>query len=177
MKRLKLTFFRRTVFIFGAALLLLGASCSYKAQVNGRGAVEQKNQSAWNLGAETVAKTGIPIPRRLLTLFDLCQSGRIDEAARYFVYRGADKFREWKDTYRASDSAEKAEVRDACLRINGYLDKSNEGYQFGEIKVEREQEGEWNVIEVSFKHDGQIRKVLFAFLSIKGQYAIGDIDG
>ena len=116
------------------------------------------------------------VETRLTKLFDICQTGDADAAAAYFVYRGPDKSRKWKDTYRARDPFEKAEVKDICLRIKGYLDESK-GYRFGEVKVEREAEGEWHALEVSFRQDGQTRKILFAFLLIKGQFAIGDIDG
>jgi hypothetical protein len=42
--------------------------------------------------------------------------------------------------------------------------------------VEREPEGEWHALEVSFLKDAQAKKVIFAFLLVKGQFAIGDID-
>lgn len=115
------------------------------------------------------------VKTRLIELFNLCRSGSADAAASYFVYRGADKSREWKDTFRAAAVDEKAEVADICRRIKGYLDAS-EGYSFGAVKVERESEGLWHVLEVSFRQGGQTKKVLFAFLRIKGRFAIGDID-
>jgi len=114
---------------------------------------------------------------RLTELFDLCQQGKTDVAAAYFVYRGADESREWLDTFHASDAAEKAGVGELCLRIKSYLDES-EGYRFSAVKVERESEGDWYVLEVAFRQaDGQTKKVRFAFLLIKGEFSIGDIDG
>lgn len=116
------------------------------------------------------------IETRLAKLFELCRSGDAEGAAAYFVYRGADKSREWKDTFRSQVAAEKAEVRELCRRIRGYLEESW-GYRFGAIKVERESEGQWHVLEVSFRRGAQTKEVRFAFLPIKGQFAIGDIDG
>lgn len=143
------------VFLCGLTLLFSGASRLTPAQ-QGTAEIE-------------------PVETRLTKLFDLCQKGDAKRAAAYFVYRGADKSREWKDTFRASDARETAEVSEICRRIKGYLDES-ESHRFGEVKVERESEGEWHVLEVSFQRGSQIKKALFAFLPIKGQFSIGDID-
>lgn len=115
------------------------------------------------------------VKERLLELFDLCKAGEHDKAAAYFVYRGPDKQREWKDVLKAGNPQERKAVESYCERIKGYLDAST-GYDFGEFKVERESEGEWNVWEFIFKHGDQSKKVYFAFLKVKGKYAIGDID-
>jgi hypothetical protein len=128
------------------------------------GAPEQKNTA-----------TARAVKTRLAEVFALCQSGNTEAAARYFVYRGADKSRQWKDTFRAADAAEMLEVKEVCRRIKGYLEQS-EGYSVGAVKVERESEGVWHVLEVSFRQGEQIKKVLFAFLPIKGRFSIGDID-
>lgn len=115
------------------------------------------------------------VKARLTELFDLCRRDDLDAAAAYFVYRGPDDSRKWKDVYHASDSMERAEVKDICLRIKSYLDTSD-GYEFGAIKVEREREGEWHALEVSFRQGNEKKKAIFAFLRIKGRFAIGDID-
>lgn len=148
---------RRMVLFCGLTLFMLWASGSTPGQ--------QKR------AAETKA-----VKTRLAEVFNLCQSGNALEAAAYFVYRGADKSREWKDTFRASDAAEKAGVEEICRRIKGYLDASQR-HQFGPVKVERESEGNWHVLEVTFQQGVQTKKVLFAFLTIKGRFSIGDIDG
>jgi len=116
-----------------------------------------------------------PVKTRLTELFGLCKAGDSDAAAGYFVYRGPDESRKWKDTYRAEDAAERAEVKDACARIKSYLDES-QGYTFGPVRVERESEGQWRIVEVSFRQGEETRRVLFAFLPVKGQFSIGDID-
>ena len=116
-----------------------------------------------------------PVKTRLTELFGLCKAGDFGAAAGYFVYRGPDKNREWKDTYRAADAAERAEVQAGCARIKSYLDESR-GHTFGPVKVERESEGEWHVIAVSFKRGAETKRAVFAFLPVKGQFSIGDID-
>lgn len=116
-----------------------------------------------------------PVKTRLTQLFGLCKAGNVSAAAGYFVYRGPDKNREWKDTYRAADAAERAAVQDGCARIKSYLDESR-GHTFGPVKVERESEGEWRVVEVTFKQGAGTKRAIFAFLPVKGQFSIGDID-
>jgi hypothetical protein len=116
------------------------------------------------------------VETRLTELFELCKQGDAETAAAYFVYRGADQSRKWRDTFRASDAVEKAGVEELCRRIKGYLDES-EGYHVSALTVERESEGEWHVLEVSFGQDGRTKKVRFAFLPIKGKFSLGDIDG
>ena len=157
MKKPGFSLFQSIVLLCALTLFMLGASPSTPGQ-------------QWRAARTKTVKT------RLAEVFNLCKSGNAREAAAYFVYRGADKSREWKDTFRASDAAEKAEVLEVCRRIKGYLD-SSERYRFGPVKVERESEGNWHVIEVSFRQGGQTKKVLFAFLPVKGRFSIGDIDG
>ena len=154
---------------FGLVCLLWESSFSMPEQGQ-RQPLKQRQIPAARAGATETVQT------RLTKLFDICRRGDADAAAAYFVYRGPDQSRKWKDTYRATDPLEKAEARDACQRIKGYLDAS-QGYEFGKVKVEREREGRWQVLEVSFREDGLIKKVLFAFLPIRGRFAIGDIDG
>ena len=107
--------------------------------------------------------------------FRSLQGGRYRRRGRLLRLQGSDKSREWKDTYRAADTAERAAVEDGCARIKRYLDESQD-YTFSPVKVERESEGEWHVIEVSFKHGAERKRIIFAFLPVRGQFAIGDID-
>lgn len=115
------------------------------------------------------------VEARLNQLFSICKNGEAERAASYFVYRGADKDRKWKDTLRASNAVEKAAAEEGCRRINGYRDKGQK-YSFGKVQVEKESEGDWHVIEVSFTEGDETKKVEFAFLLINGQFAIGDIE-
>lgn len=141
------------------------------ATVAERPTPEQKKTPALISGTSNPEAT----KARLAELFGLCKTGGTAAAAAYFVYRGPDKNREWKDTYRANDSADRVAVEEGCRRIKGYLDESD-GYEFGAVKVEKEPEGQWHVVEVSFQQKGKTKKVLFAFLPVGGQFAVGDID-
>ena len=168
-----------------AFLVLLSGACAQQqvaVQQNGNGSgigsgagrktPETKKSPQAEAGKEPEA-----VETRLTRLFDICKSNQFEDAASYFVYRGPDKSREWKDTLHADDPTEKGAAREICRRITGYLDESD-SYSFGEVKVERESEGEWHALEVSFqlKGSGGAKKAIFAFLNINGQFAIGDID-
>ena len=176
MKRTSVRVFPRIIPAAGLALLLLGAACSRETRVEGT-AVTPPNSPAGQAPRTLPQGTNDPeaAKTRLVELFGLCKTGGIKAAADYFVYRGPDKSREWKDTYSAAEPAERAAVEDGCARIKGYLDKSPE-YTFGPVKVERESEGAWHVVEVSFGQGEAARRVTSAFLPVKGQFAVGDID-
>jgi hypothetical protein len=165
--------------LFASVAALPSAACALNAPARGsttRKLVAHETQGQkQSAPARKEAARPVTVETRLTELFDLCKQGDMDAAASYFVYRGPDKSREWKDTFRASEPIEKAGVEEICRRIKGYLDES-QGYVFGEVKVERESEGVWHALEVSFQKEGQSKKVIFAFLKIKGQFSIGDID-
>lgn len=161
--------------VLATLLMLLGLSAypgrnSASATVAGYSTPEQKN-----LTPPADDSASEKVKTRLTELFRLCQSDDLEAAAAYFVYRGPDKSREWKDVFNASDSEERSAVESLCGRIKNYLDESD-GYEFGAVKVEREREGKWHALEVSFPRGDQTKKAIFAFLLIKGQFAIGDID-
>jgi hypothetical protein len=44
------------------------------------------------------------------------------------------------------------------------------------VRIEKESEGEWVALEVTFRKSGERRTRTFAFLKIKGKYCLGDID-
>jgi hypothetical protein len=164
---------------FGLVTLTL-ASCASNVQTSGpKGkalaanySTQQQQQSPPPVADATDAA---PVETRLTELFGFCQSGDLEMAAPYFVYRGPDKAREWKDTLRADDPLDKGAVREICRRVKGYLDEG-QSYSFGEVKVEKESEGEWHALEVTFQGGDKTSKATFAFLLVKGQFSIGDID-
>ncbi|HWS99162.1 MAG TPA: hypothetical protein VN256_02745 [Pyrinomonadaceae bacterium] len=177
MKKVSLAVFPRAVLGTTLAVLLSGAACSGGTPETGANSTTPNAPPAPQASRTLPRGTDDPaaVRTRLTELFGLCKTGGINSAASYFVYRGPDKSREWKDTYRAADPAERAAVQDGCARIKGYLDESQQ-HTFGPVKVEKESEGDWHVIEVSFKQGAATKKVTFAFLPVKGQFAVGDID-
>jgi hypothetical protein len=169
------------VLIVGLASVLF-ASCASNPQTNGNGTIATANPSLQK--SQPLKQNQIPaqmgdsderLKTRLTELFELCQRDDLEAAAAYFVYRGPDKTREWKDVLNSHDAAEREAVESLCRRIKGYLDASD-SYQFGAVKVEREREGEWHALEVSFERGDKTEKAIFAFLSVNGHFAIGDID-
>lgn len=129
------------------------------------------------------AQEGAPTPRGgaevkadLGRLFAACKAGRHAEAARYFIYRGPEKNREWLDVYRGGDPGERREVAQMCRPIVALLAQS-ERAEFARFSEEDEGEGRWRVWELIF-HKGERRcAVRFGLLRARGRYAVGDVDG
>jgi hypothetical protein len=158
---------------------LLFTSCASNGRVTDSSNVMAISHSTPEQQKSQTSPAGTSNPEtlkaRLTELFNLCKRNDLDAAASYIVYRGPDKSREWKDILHTDNPAEKGAVESICRRIKGYLDRS-EGYEFGAVKVEKESEGEWHGLEVSFRQGDKMKKALFGFLPINGQFAIGDID-
>lgn len=116
------------------------------------------------------------VKKDLLKLFELCKSEHYAEAAEYIVYRGTEKNRKWVDVYDYHYLIERREVESVGREIKELLEQSD-SYQLVRFFEEREPEGKWRIWETIFQKDGKQGKVIFAFLRIKGHYALGDIDG
>jgi hypothetical protein len=97
------------------------------------------------------------------------------KAASYFVYRGDDEKRKWKDTCNYDSPDEKTSVDRGCFRVKRTLGKEG-SYTIKKYSYETESEGTWHLLYVSYMKDGVPKEAVFAFLFVKGRYAIGDID-
>ena len=101
--------------------------------------------------------------------------GTFYKAAPYIVYRGDDKKRAWKVFVNYSTAEEKKGVDEICLRINGSVNKDS-SYKIIKYFTEKESEGTWHVLMVSYKKNEVEKKSAFAFLKIGNQFGLGDID-
>ena len=101
--------------------------------------------------------------------------GTFYKAAPYIVYRGDDKKRAWKVFANYSTAEEKKGVDEICLRINGSVNKDS-SYKIIKYFTEKESEGTWHVLMVSYKKNEVEKKSAFAFLKIGNQFGLGDID-
>ena len=116
------------------------------------------------------------VKKDLLKLFKLCKSERYAEAARYIVYRGPEKNREWVDVYDYKNPVERREVEGVGEGIKELLERSD-SYQLSRFFEKNQSEGKWHAWETIFHRGDKQGKVYFGFLKIKGHYALGDIDG
>ncbi len=64
-----------------------------------------------NLTPPAQASDPEKVEARLTALFDLCRRDDLQAAAAYFVYRGPDKSREWKDVFNSGESEERSAVK------------------------------------------------------------------
>ena len=103
------------------------------------------------------------------------QLGTFYRAAPYIVYRGDDKKRKWKDVANYSKKDEKTQVDEVCFKINSTVNQDS-SYKFIKYQTQKESEGVWHVIVVSYNRKGANKQAAFAFLKIKERFALGDID-
>ncbi len=114
------------------------------------------------------------VKARLIELFELCKNRDYEKAASYIVYRGNDTSRVWRDVYSFDNIDEQKYVVEVCEEIRSYF-YDYKSYEFSEFKTERESEGLWCIWKVVFSEETN-KNIYFAFLKIKGEYALGDID-
>jgi hypothetical protein len=102
--------------------------------------------------------------------------GTFYKAAPYIVYRGDDKTRAWKTMSDYTKEYDRKGVDDVCERINRTANQDSLGYKITKYFTEKESEGTWHVLMVSYKKKGVERSAAFAFLKIGNRFGLGDID-
>jgi len=139
--------------------------------------VEAQNKKADSLAVAAVfksvlaaCKTTVPEDPLIKTL------GRFYKAAAYIVYRGADKTRTWKDFVQYDTKDERDETDGICKRVNRTVNLEGSSYSIVKYFTEKESEGTWHVLLISYKTDGIEKKAAFAFLKIGNRFGLGDID-
>ena len=110
----------------------------------------------------------------LLTILDLCASDNDSVLMDYVVYRGSDEKRKWKDVCQLTSTDERRYVRSVMGRIKNNFSPFT--YELVSYHSRQESEGLWHVWEVKFVQHGEEKHAHFAFLKVKGVYALGDIE-
>ena len=112
-------------------------------------------------------------------LFHLLESVRMGEyhlAADLIVYRGQDTQRRWSEACNYENVEEQVIVDGFCHRIRN-LDEGADQWEVRNFFKEKESEGEWNVLDTEINYgDGSKKKVSMAFLRIRNQFLLGDIE-
>jgi hypothetical protein len=102
--------------------------------------------------------------------------GTFYNAAPYIVYRGDDKTRAWKVMADYTNAYEKKGVDEVCERINRTANQDSSGYKIIKYITEKESEGTWHVLMITYKIKGVEKKAAYAFLKIGNKFGLGDID-
>ena len=97
------------------------------------------------------------------------------KAARFIAYRGEDKARSWKDAANYRKADEKKGVDEVCERINGTINRDT-AFKIIKYLTEKESEGTWHVLVVTYNKKGVTKQATFAFLKIGEKFLLGDID-
>ena len=106
----------------------------------------------------------------------VAKMGTFYKAAPYIVYRGDDKARAWKVMSDYTKEYDKKGVDDVCERINRTANLDSTGYRITKYFTEKESEGTWHILMVSYKKKGVEKSAAFAFLKIGNRFGLGDID-
>ncbi|CAN5478443.1 hypothetical protein BH09BAC6_BH09BAC6_16580 [soil metagenome] len=137
--------------------------------------------------AQTPKTDSVQVAKTLHELLLICRSvdfadpkvkqlGSFYKAAPYIVYRGDDKPRAWKVMSDYTKDYDKKGVDDVCERINRTANQDSSGYKIINYFTEKESEGIWHVLTVSYKRKGVEKIAAFAFLRIGNRFGLGDID-
>ncbi|MCP4443123.1 MAG: hypothetical protein GY810_29805 [Aureispira sp.] len=108
-------------------------------------------------------------------MIELVKKEDYTKLAAMIVYRGTDQARKWKDVCNPNNSKELDHVKSGSDRIKKYLGEDFK-YTHKECISETESEGTWHVLILNTTYRGEQKERAFAFLEIKGTFALGDID-
>lgn len=123
---------------------------------------------AVNLHAQT---DSAKVAQAFQVLLDACPTDKA-EAASLIVYRGEKEKRKWKDVCDYSKAEDKERVDDVCANLS----EVPANYMITEYQTEKESEGTWYVLGITFEENGEQQRGYVAFLKIDDQFALGDID-
>jgi hypothetical protein len=135
-----------------------------------------RSQTGSALENESTPNEREAVKKDLLELFELCKFERYSETVAFFVYRGPEENRKWIDVYDFKDPEERREVEAIAGEIKRLLWQSD-SYEFSEFVEKVQSKRRWYIWRLTFRSGDKQATITFAFLKIKGRYAIGDIDG
>ena len=136
--------------------------------------------------AQNTNKDSADVANTLKSLLAVCKNvdlgdpktkslGTFYKAAPYIVYQGPDKEKAWKVFVNYRKAEEKKGVDEICNRINQSVNLDDD-YRIIRYATEKESEGLWHVLIISYMKNGIETKAAFAFLKIGKHYGLGDID-
>jgi hypothetical protein len=101
---------------------------------------------------------------------------RFYKAAPYIVYRGEnDKAHAWKTFVNYKIAADRKLVDETCMEINETINM-DPNYKISKYSTEKESEGVWHVLSITYLKNGAAKNINFAFLKIGNRFGLGDID-
>lgn len=106
---------------------------------------------------------------------ELQNSGMFFNAAPYIIYRGDNQQRKWKDFCDYKVYEERRQVNEVCFKLVTGINRDS-SYSIDKYFTEKESEGTWHVLMVTYKKKGVDKKSAFAFLRVKERFGLGDID-
>ena len=99
------------------------------------------------------------------------EPGMFYKAAPYILYQGDDKKRAWKVFANYNNAEEKKGVDEVCTRINETVNRGS-SYKIIKYVTEKESEGVWHLLMVSYKKNGTEKSAAFTFLKIDKRFGL-----
>jgi len=130
--------------------------------------------SIYTLEAQTIGREE-SAKNTVLTLLQLSENEKFEEAAYYIAYKGNEKERVDNDTYNYKVSDEAKKVRRICKKINALLNISD-SHEFGNFYT-RKRSGKINyVFDLFFISGEQKIRVEFSFIDFNNRLILIDLD-
>lgn len=101
--------------------------------------------------------------------------GTFYKVAPYIVYQGKNLNRKWKDSCNYLLDEDKLGVDEICFKLNRTINKADT-FIIEKYSTEKESEGVWHVLTISFNLKGRNKIMQFAFLKPRNTFLLGDID-
>lgn len=167
--------------VFGIGLLVLFCACAPKEKGSSepqtaKAPTEKKVAPQPAPSDNLLAQDKKLVQQAVEQLFEVCRDNDFSQAADLLVYRGDNAERKWKSAYRWENEDEQLAVSSQCAKIQVML-TDLDSYDFKEFFKENESEGEWNIWVVDMNYsDGSTEEMSFAYLRVKNNFLLGDID-
>jgi hypothetical protein len=101
---------------------------------------------------------------------------RFLKAAPFIVYRGEDdKAHAWKTFVNYKNPADRKLVDGICMEVNETINR-DPNYKITKYATEKESEGIWHVLSITYLKSGSPKNANVAFLKIGNRFGLGDID-
>lgn len=169
------------LFLFPLVFLLMGLSACQPAKESSNESDDTSKDAVTGQPLPSLSENGLAEDREraeqaLHHLLESVRTGENHLAADLIVYRGKDRARRWSEACNYENVEEQVIVDGFCQRMRS-LEEGTTRWEVLNFFKEKESEGEWNVLETEFyKEEGSKKTVSFAFLRIRNQFLLGDIE-
>lgn len=130
--------------------------------------------SLYTLEAQTISKEE-SAKNTVLTLLQLSENEKFEDAANLIAYKGKEKERVDNDIYNYKESDEAKKVRRICKKINALLNISD-SHEFGNFSTKKKSGKNIHIFDLFFISGEQKIRVEFSFVDFNNRLILIDLD-